>query len=270
MIRAEPRDIAELLQGRPLIIMLDIDGTLCDIATHAGDACIPEAALESLRTLGARQAHGVHVVYVTGRAVRDAHRMLDVGDAAIYGNHGMERSEAVRKIERSAGDDAAEQRPAPQGDPALRAAAAQLASLASAFPGTSLEDKGLSLSFHYRTMDEGRRPELHSRLAEIVQSHGLRTKDGKCVFNIVPPDAPTKADAVREIVRDIAGDAPAPSLLFVGDDITDEDGFRALRDVDGAVTVRVGNSDATSAARYSMDGPAQVHELLRILAGLDT
>ncbi|MEO6778289.1 MAG: trehalose-phosphatase [Gemmatimonadaceae bacterium] len=270
MILAEPPEIAALLQGRPLIIMLDIDGTLCDIATHAGDARIPEAALESLRTLGARKAEGVHVVYVTGRSVRDAHRMLGVPGAAIYGNHGMERSDAVREIDRSAGDDAAGQRAAPEGGPALRAAATQLASLASAFPGTSLEDKGLTLSFHYRAMDEGRRPELRRQLAEIVQSHGLRTKDGKCVFNIVPPDAPTKADAVREIVRDLAGDAPAPSLLFVGDDITDEDGFRALRDVDGAVTVHVGSSDATSAARYSMDGPAQVHELLGILAGLDS
>ena len=270
MIHAEPREVAELLKGLPLILMLDIDGTLCDIATRAGDACIPEAALESLRTLGARQSEGVYVVYVTGRAVRDARRMLDVAGAAIYGNHGMERSKAVWELERSAVDDAAEKRSAQQGGNELRTAATELSSLASDFPGTSLEDKQFTLSFHYREMDAGRLPELNRRIVQIVERHGLRITGGKCVFNVVPPDAPTKADAVREIVRHIAGDAPAPSLLFVGDDITDEDGFRALRDVDGAVTVRVGNMDATSAARYSMDGPAQVHELLAILAGPGT
>lgn len=242
--------------------MLDIDGTLCDIVEKAGDARIPPAAQRALRTLGSRALAGIHLAFVTGRSVADARRMLHVDGAVIYGNHGMERlsSSGSMDLHHEA------VRPAPERSPELRAAAEELDSSIAEFPGATLEDKGLSLSLHYRATDPSRVPALSARATDIGHRHGLRIIDGKCVINMLPPNGWTKGDAVLDIVRSVDGVAPGASILFAGDDVTDEDAFRALRDVPGAVIVHIGDAGADSAARYSMPGPASVHELLALLA----
>ena len=262
MTEASPRDIARLLRGRPLIIMLDIDGTLCDIVERAGDARIPAAAQAALRTLGARSGAGTHLAFVTGRSVADARRMLHVDGAVIYGNHGMERLSSSDPADAPHLSSGVARKPAPE----LRAAARELRSCVAQFPGATLEDKGLSLSLHYRAMDPAQVPELSARVGKIGRLHGLRMIDGKCVINVLPADAWTKGDAVLDVIRSVEGVAPDASILFAGDDVTDEDAFRALDGLPGAVTVRIGARDADSAARYVMPGPAQVHELLMLLA----
>ncbi|HEY8311630.1 MAG TPA: trehalose-phosphatase, partial [Gemmatimonadaceae bacterium] len=91
MRRITPQEAVASLNGTPLVVMLDIDGTLCDISEHPGGASIPEGGIASLRALNAVNDGTVQVAFVTGRSVADAQRMLGVRGALIYGNHGMER-----------------------------------------------------------------------------------------------------------------------------------------------------------------------------------
>ena len=192
--------------------------------------------------------------------------MLHVDGAVIYGNHGMERLSASGAVHSQHESSSPVWEPSPE----LRAAAEELDSSMAEFPGAILEDKGLSLSLHYRATDPAQVPELSARASDIGRRHGLRIIDGKCVINMLPPSGWTKGDAVLDIVRSVAGVAPGASILFAGDDVTDEDAFRALREVPGAVTVHIGAPNARSAARYAMSAPAAVHELLTLLADEST
>lgn len=244
--------------------MLDIDGTLCDIVERADDALIPSVARDTLRALSADAARNVRVAFVTGRSVADANRMLGIESATIYGNHGMERLSATGEIRLPEGWDSDGAR--------LRAAVPEFTRLVAMFPGASLEDKQFSLTLHYRAMDADLLPRFDAGAGEIARRHDLRLSHGKCVINVLTCPGRTKGDAVLEFVRDSGGDAPGASILFAGDDVTDEDAFRALGGVDGAVTVRVGagrgDTDASvdTAAQFSLGGPREVHDLLSLLA----
>ena len=265
MIHATPESIASMLRGTPLVIMLDIDGTLCDLVVHADSAVVPDAVRTALVALEARRSDGVHVALVTGRSVADAQRMIGVNGIPIYGNHGMERLLSDGTTHGPDGFDADEAR--------MRTATAELTRLTAEFPGTGVEDKRFSLSVHFRNMDEKLAPEFVQRASQIVERNGLRPSPGKCVINVVTMTGRNKGGAVREIIEEAAAswpDEPIQSILFVGDDVTDEDAFLALRPDSNAVTVRVGDAAAQSAARYSLDDPRAVRELLEALASTRT
>lgn len=238
--------------------MLDIDGTLCDLVERPHEAAVPDSATIPLRTLIAKRVEGVHVAFVTGRSVADAQRMLGIDGVAIYGNHGMERSAPAGNLRGSEGSE--------QADEELRNSVPEFAQIVSALPGTSMEDKHFSLSLHYREMEMERLPELNSRVVALANRNGLRLSPGKCVINILPAASRTKGDAVREIVHDTGGASEGASILFVGDDTTDEDAFRELEQFPDAVTVRVGEASAESSARLSLADPQAVHNMLALLA----
>jgi trehalose-phosphatase len=244
--------------------MLDIDGTLCDIVERADDARVPSVVRDTLRALSGDAARDVRVAFVTGRSVADASCMLGIESATIYGNHGMERLSATGEIRLPDGWESDGAR--------LRAAVPEFARLIAMFPGTSLEDKRFSLTLHYRGIDADLLPRFDAGAGEIAKQHDLRLSHGKCVINVLTSSGWTKGDAVLEFVRDSGGDLAGASILFAGDDVTDEDAFRALRNVAGAVTVRVASepSDRAAAvdtsAQFSLGGPREVHDLLSLLA----
>jgi trehalose-phosphatase len=258
MIHATPIEIARLLNGTPLIVILDIDGTLCEIVERAGDAHVPEIAREMLNGLNGGVRARVSVAFVTGRSVADAEQMLGVRDAVVYGNHGIERSHRARFGAESQVTDVS----------ATSEASATLRELIRSFPGTTLEDKRFTLTVHYRGMNPELLQDLQDAVRRVADRYALRVAGGKCVFNLVPNDGATKGDAVLEIVDRFGGMSDRASILFAGDDTTDEDGFLALLPFPRAITVRIGRDDSPSAAKYSMDGPDDVHTLLTLITEL--
>jgi len=238
--------------------MLDIDGTLCDIVERADAATIPGTARASLRSLIDQRRRGVHVAFVTGRSVADARRMLAIDGVTIYGNHGMEHLSESGNITGPEGWEHA--------GLALRDARRDLDAVVAQFPGSSVEDKKFSLTLHFRKMDMRMLPALEQRVAEIARVRGVVLAPGKRIINVLPCASVTKGDAVLEIVRELDGESPDASILFVGDDVTDEDGFRALRALPHATTVHVGAIGTRTEARFSLRDPGEVHELLNLLA----
>jgi alpha,alpha-trehalase len=246
-----------MLRGTPLVIMLDIDGTLCDLVERADVAVLPEAVRAALVLLERRRGDGVHVALVTGRSVADAQRMIGITGIPIHGNHGMERLLEDGTTCGPDGFDVEEAR--------LHAAAGDLIVLAREFPGTSVEDKRFSLSVHFRGMNDELVPEFLRRASQIAERNGLRSASGKRVVNVLPVISRNKGDAVRDILHETGATSSTASILFVGDDVTDEDAFVALRPIPGAVTARVGEPTTQSAARYSLDDTRAVRELLQTL-----
>lgn len=250
-----PDSLAALLEERPLLLMLDIDGTLCEIVRRPEDARVPDGARDVLQRLADRE--DVHVALVTGRSARDARRMVPVNGVHIHANHGIEILHADGATEIEAGWSVVA--------PALHTVANELAAILDHFPGASLEHKDYSLTVHYRDMDPSLTADLAATVSAVAATHAVRVEGGKSVLNIVPAMAVDKGTAVTRLVRDVLTSDVDGSILFAGDDVTDEHAFRALADVPGAVTVKIGDGLVHTAARYNLPDPASVHRLLAIL-----
>ncbi|MDQ6737353.1 MAG: trehalose-phosphatase, partial [Gemmatimonadota bacterium] len=235
------------------------DGTLCDIVERPDDAFVPPQASAALAQLNRLRERDVHVALITGRSVADAKRMVGFDGVVIYGNHGSERASRAGTLYQPEGWSAIEA--------SLRAAASVLARVAHDFPGARLENKHFSLTLHYRDIDMTRADELRQRTVEATKDRGLVVSDGKCVINVVPEGVHNKGDAALEVIAGVAAgrDMAAASILFAGDDVTDEDAFVALQHFTRAVTVRVGKSPRPTAARFALSSPREVHELLEVL-----
>ena len=250
-------DVAARLTGTPLVSMLDVDGTLAPIAPRPDDAAVPP---DTKRLLAALATHpGVTVAFVSGRAAADVERLAGVRGAWVVGNHGFEilRPDGTPMTDESLGT----------ARDAIAAALREIAEAIVSMPGVLIEDKHWTASVHFRLAA----PSVWSALRQAVQRaagrHGLRVTEGKKVLEIRPNRDVNKGTAALALTREILAGRDG-SVLYLGDDATDEDAFASLRaQMPAAVTARVTHDDAThSAAEFALDDTSAVAEFLGWLA----
>jgi len=246
-------------------ILLDIDGTLAPIVDNAADAHVPETTRQLLIAVANRYAL---VACVSGRRASEARAMVSIGTITYLGSHGAELLRAgwteavldnaledwVRRIHEFG-------READTADVRKRR--------------VRLEDKGVIVAFHWR----GARDEENARaaidaIAERAQAAGLRTHWGRKVLEVRPPVKFDKGAGITSFLTE-AGDG-IDYAVYVGDDTTDLDAFRALSELESegklvrAVRVGVGSDEGPSAvtgeADLVVDGPDGVRGLLSFLA----
>jgi trehalose 6-phosphate phosphatase len=241
--------LRQFLARRPLLTF-DIDGTLAPIVARPDDARVPDAVQEVLADLAQR----CEVAILTGRSRADARRMLAFAPTYVLGNHG---------IEGLPGGEA-------RMDELSRITAAWHAALDNARDGSlaeagiTLEDKRYSLSLHYRHAPDHAAAQRVIATRVMTLAPPAHVVAGKCVINLLPPGAPTKGEALRELLTGV----PCGCAIYAGDDETDEHVFDLPDEL--VLGVRVGHSDTTQAALY-VDEPEemlQVVELMReVLSG---
>ncbi len=220
-----------------MLCAFDFDGTLAPIVVRPEAARMPPGTMQRLAELG-RHAP---VAIITGRSVADVQPRLECQPDFIVGNHGLEGlPDMPRHADRHA---------------AMCAEWLRVLMTAVDDPGIRFEDKGCSLSVHYRLA----RDQAHAEamLAGVLDrlAPPARIVGGKCVFNVMPPDAPHKGDALRRLMR-FSG---ARHAIYVGDDVTDEDVFR-LR-LPEVLSIRIGRA-ADSAADYFLHHRLDMFRLL--------
>lgn len=241
--------IGDRLDASPLVLLLDLDGTLAPIAPTPAMAQVPSATRLVLERLAG--VPGVVVAAVSGRSALDASRLLGVAGAWVIGNHGYEVMNPAGSI--AVHPDAVAHRES------MAEAARQLSSI-QMVEGALLENKQWTLSVHYRNVKEGARA-VQDRVREVAAERGLRVTDGKMVVEVRPPIDVDKGTAALEFA--LRREAlPTGSVLYAGDDRTDEDAFRALRPAGRAVTIRVGSDADESAAEFTLSSSAELGELL--------
>ena len=232
------------LTGGSWSFFLDVDGTLLDIA-DAPDLVHVDERLPGLLAALRRASDGA-VALVSGRSIADLDRLFAPLALAVAGLHGAERRDASGRVHYQAAD------------PRLQQTATRLAAWSEAHPGTLVEDKGGAIAVHYR-MAPGSAPEARTAIETALAALGgdYVLQEGKCVFEIKPAGA-NKAQAIERFMVEppFAGRRP----VFVGDDVTDEDGFRAVRRM-GGVAVVVGGRPGT-AAQFALADVAAVQEWL--------
>jgi trehalose 6-phosphate phosphatase len=221
-------------------IILDVDGTLAPIAPRPDLAAVPGDTRAELERLVQRY---LLVACVSGRAGVDAHRLVGVAGIDYVGNHGLEL------------------------DPRAAELAGEIERFREAV-GLPVEDKTLSLSYHYReAADEERAKEELEAIAVKAQAAGLDARWGRKVLEIRPAVPADKGTAVRTLLER----SGARLGLYAGDDTTDLDAFVGLvtAGLDHAVRVAVtsdeGPDELAAAADVVVAGPAEMAELLRLL-----
>lgn len=234
--------LAALADRRPLLVASDYDGVLSPLVDVPSEAGPQPGAAEVLLRLAA--VPGVTVALVSGRGVADLQATSGfTGRLRFVGSHGAEFDGPLT-------GELAERRDA---------LAARLEPLVSGTPGARLEIKPASVAVHVRQVSD--RPAAAALLeaAGAQADSSLTMKPGKDVLELAVTDA-DKGSAVRRLADEVG----ARGVLFLGDDVTDEDAFTTLGADD--VTVKIG--DGVTAAGHRVDDPAAAVRTLEMLADL--
>jgi len=232
------------LRGRRLLAAFDFDGTLAPIALRPEQVITPpgtRAALDRLRGLCV-------TAVISGRSQSDVSARVGVAVDYVVGNHGID---GLPGAEREKDECTA----VSQGWMAQLRGGDELRAVD---PGLLLEDKGVSLSVHYRQARDPAQavallPDTFARLEPAP-----RIVTGKMVFNLLPPSAVDKGTAMLRLLELSRADAG----FYVGDDVTDEDVF-CLHQPD-LLTVRVGRDDSSHARLY-LRAPSEIPRLIDAL-----
>lgn len=241
-----------------LILLLDFDGTLAPIVQRAEQAAVPEETRAALERLRGRP--GVELAVVSGRGLADAREKAGLPGILYAGNHGLEiEGPGVRHVHSQATG----------ARKALADVAARLREALTGVAGAWVEDKGLTLSIHYRLAPRHEVGAVREAVAaEVERAQGLRMTAGKEVLE-VRPDVPWDKGRAVEFLLDHLEPPSSVPVLYVGDDRTDEDAFRALapRRSGAGVVVAAEPPSGTAASCYLRD-PGEVKELLLALSML--
>jgi trehalose 6-phosphate phosphatase len=254
-LRERPRESA---------VLCDLDGTLAPIVERPELAALPLGARQTLAAL--RDRVGL-LAFVSGRALDDLERIVALEGCGWAGNHGME-------LRRPGGPAELAAEVAPHA-PAVAAFAGRWPAERLAPHGVWLEDKGVTLSFHYRTAPDHAAAErfLAEAVAPEARAAGLATHGGRRVLEVRPPAPVSKGTAVRAL---LAGTG-LRLACYLGDDRTDIDAFAALRALaaegglerSAAIVAAAPEvaPEVLAAADVAVDGPPGALAALRFLLG---
>src|SRR4051794_2528315 len=231
-------------------VLTDVDGTLAPIVERAEEAAVPAAAREALAALSKRYAL---VGCISGRRAEEARRLVGLDSLAYAGNHGLELL--------MPGDEA------PQPDPSVagreREAVEFLASVdGERFESAGLrrEDKGPIQALHWRgSADEAAAESRAHEIANEAGRAGLVPRWGRKVLELRPPGGGGKDGAVASLLADRSLDR----ATYAGDDRTDLDAFRRLREL----TAEGQLSAAVCVGVLSAEGPAELAEECDVTVG---
>ncbi len=221
-------------------LFLDFDGTLVPLADHPEQIVVP-GVLDAIFTRLLERLDG-RLALVSGRSIANLESHCGSLAIACAGSHGGER--------RLGGGE-----PISRCDVVPVAVQHELARFARD-AGLVHEEKTLGVALHWRGKPEWEE-RAHAFVDDLAERHGLAVKRGKCVAEIVTPGV-DKGVAVNEMMEapHFRGSVP----IFVGDDVTDEDGFAACNAM-GGFGIAVGERPSQN-ARYALSGSAAVLDWL--------
>ncbi|HEX8033279.1 MAG TPA: trehalose-phosphatase [Ktedonobacterales bacterium] len=253
--------LARRFAGKRPAVFLDYDGTLTPIRERPEDAVISDSMREAVRRLAAR----VPVVVVSGRDRKVVQKLMGLDNLIVAGDHGFDIwSPTGGAIQRAEGASFAG---------LMREVEAKLRAGLANIPGSLVEPKMSSVAVHFRLVSDEQRRRVKQIVDDILGEHPeLKVTPGKMVFEIQPKLDWDKGEAVLYLLKALDLDRDDVVPLYLGDDITDEDAFRAL--AGRGISIFVGSADdpetagRTTAADYVLNTMGQVEEFLNRLAAI--
>lgn len=240
---------ARVQQAKSLFLFLDYDGTLTPIVSRPELAICPSEVKRHLRKL--RDLPGVSLAIISGRSLENLQKQVGVSDIIYVGNHGLEIENPDGRHKKIVSSARTKE---------LKRITHNVQNSLKEIPGILFEEKGPILSIHYRNVPQ----KFFVRIRQILKEELKQRKDrwkmrsGKMVFEILPNIDFNKGDAVREILKTIPSQRLLP--IYLGDDLTDEDAFRALKG--HGISVFIGARRFPSQADFFLRTPDEVQEFL--------
>ena len=236
-------EIINRLTNGKIFLFLDYDGTLTPIVESPDEALISD----EIRNLIIRLKGHVPVAVITGRSLKDIKKRVGIEGIVYAGNHGAEiwdgkeiiiNQESATNIQ------------------LLNEVLNRLKSSLSHIQGILIEDKNITASIHYRMVNAGYLHQLFGIFRRIAMDYEgiFKFNHGKKVIEIRPVSAWDKGNAVDWTIKKM-GEGRIP--VYIGDDVTDEDAFRVIKDK--GVSICVGGSPD---ADYFLKGQEEVREFL--------
>jgi trehalose-phosphatase len=251
MIPSALEHVQELAKrSERLAVFLDYDGTLTPIVSHPEKALLSDSMRQTLQSL-AMQAS---VAILSGRDLDDVRQRVNIVAIVYAGSHGFD----------IAGPSGLRKEVATEFLPKLDMAEKDLGKELAGITGARVERKRFSIAVHYRQVKERDFAKVEQVMSEVAARYReLRRMDGKKVYELLPDIDWDKGKAVLWLLETLGLEQAKPRPIYIGDDRTDEDVFRALGQ--RGVGILVSEQARPTAASYSLKDPTEVERFLREL-----
>ncbi len=237
-------------KGRPLIF-LDYDGTLTPIVDDPSQALLPDRVRRLLKKLSRHWT----IVIMTGRALKDAKELVGLDSVCYAGSHGFNMEGPGRSFH---------EEPGKRFLASLDKAEDKVREALEGLEGVRPERKPYALALHFRGAEENVIPELEKRLDAVLEHFPDLTKThGKKIFEVRPDTDWDKGEAMLYLIKKFAEDSSKAVPLYLGDDVTDEDAFRAMGD--RGIGILVSPENRETAADYRLKDPGETADFLEAL-----
>jgi len=241
-------EISRRLADADPFFFLDYDGTLTPIVAQPEDAVLSDDMRQTLTRL----ASASRVAVISGRDLRDVRARVGLDGIIYAGSHGfdIEGPNDLRLEHESATGALAE----------LDRAEEALHEALDSIPGARIERKRFAIAVHFRNVDEADVESVRDAAIDVASRFdALRWTGGKAIVELRPDIDWDKGCAVRWLLDRLGGEPLDTVPVYVGDDLTDEDAFRAL--AGRGITIHVGDEPLTTAA-YRLGGVDELRELI--------
>jgi trehalose 6-phosphate phosphatase len=257
LLAAWPRVLEQTRKSKHILFLSDFDGTLTPIVEKPELAVMGEDTRRLLQILAYDRHFTVGII--SGRALADLKSKVNISAIIYAGNHGFEIEGPGLNFINPVVDEL---------KPFFRIVRQVLNLTLGSIKGVLVEDKGITLSVHYRQVDEDKATHVKYLVERTINSpvsRGLfKLTSGKKVYEVRPAVNWDKGKAIQLLMKRYGrGDRESGLLpIYLGDDMTDEDGFQVIEKYGQGISVRVGEPVPGSLARYFLKSPGEVHLFL--------
>jgi len=247
------KELIAHFHGKQIVVFLDYDGTLTPIVDRPELAVLSPDMHQALNLLSRQCPVGI----ISGRDRKDVTDLVNIDSLIFAGSHGFDiAGPEGLNLQHEVGT---------QFSSTLDRAEEELRGLLHAIPGSLIERKKFSIAVHYRLV----KPENAAQVEEVVNQSlathpNLKRSEGKKVFEIQPRLEWDKGKALLWLLNGLNWKEKNYYPVYIGDDLTDEDAFRALRDRGRGIVVEEGSR--FSSAHYSVQNPNEVRQFLMQLS----
>lgn len=244
--------IERQLKNKEVVVFFDYDGTLTPIVSHPKDANLSPEMREMLMKL----SNQCIVTVISGRGLNDIKSRVGIKGIYYSGSHGYEIEGPGVKMEY---------------EPALKFVEifdileAELSELLAGVKGVLVERKKFSIALHYRNVSNSEVNTVEKAADDAVKKYpNIRKNYGKKLYELQPDLEWNKGKAIEWLIQTLNIQKRGSKIFYIGDDITDEDAFSAIKTY--GIGILVGNEKRTTEACYKLKNTDQTLHFLKILS----
>lgn len=249
-------ELKSLIKGKQIAIFLDYDGTLTPIVSHPDLAVMNDEMKGTLDRL----AKKCTVAIISGRDRPDVEKHVRLEGIFYAGSHGFDiAGPNDQHFEIEAGKEKL---------PQLESAEKELKKVVPKIKGAWVERKKYSIAVHYRLVSKEHEKDIEVVVRNVHSHypHDLRIATGKKIFELQPAIQWHKGKALHWLLKFFGLNQENVVPIYMGDDVTDEDAFKAL--IDHGIGIAVQENPKPTAAKYTLKNPGQVRKFLEALTRL--